>query len=48
MPKRQAEDKINRYKEKIKRLEDKQRMKKRRRNRIISDSESEVENEGKL
>ena len=47
MPKRKAEeDKINRYKAKIKKLERKQN--KRRLKRIISDSESDIENEGKL
>lgn len=46
MPKRKAESKIKRYKEKIKKLEEKQKVHKRRRN-IISDSESDMEKEGK-
>lgn len=44
MPKRKSDRKIKRYKEKIKRLEEKQ---KRRRINVISDSESDIENEGK-
>lgn len=47
MPKRKAEDKIKRYKEKIKRLEGKQNVHKRRRNIIMSDSDSDIENQGK-
>ncbi|KAL0892668.1 hypothetical protein ABMA27_014389 [Loxostege sticticalis] len=45
MPKRKAEEKIKRYKEKIKKLEEKQKVHKRRRNIIISDSESDIENQ---
>lgn len=48
MPKRKAEEKIKRYKEKIKKLEEKQKVHKRRRNIIISDSESDIENQGKF
>lgn len=47
MPKRKAEDKIRRYEEKIKKLKGEQKVQ-RRRIRVISDSESDIENQGKL